>query len=140
MGAQASSNTNACSRNPPHVKVLGALLDRIAASGAAHFYPCSSSSARRRRGSYPSRWKATPSHSISTPDNASVLALLDELDAIVADFGRQDLSGEGCTRLAKMIERGYPNLARFKSIRAKVDPELRFASRLNHKDWAYKQT
>lgn len=60
--------------------------------------------------------------------DASVLALLDELDAIVADLGGRVYLAKDARASARMIEQGYPHLARFKAIRAKADPGRRFAS------------
>jgi len=113
---------------PPSRKGLGALLDRIAASGAGSFLSVLKLFGPQEKGlmSFPMEGYtlALDFHA----GNASVLALLDELDAIVVELGGRIYLAKDARASAKMIERGYPNLARFKSIRAKVDPERRFAS------------
>ena len=106
---------------------LRALLDRIAASGAGSFL-----SVLKLFGpqegliSFPMEGYtlALDFHAGDT----SVLALLDELDAIVANLGGRIYLAKDARTSARMIEQGYPHLARFKAIRAKADPQGRFAS------------
>ena len=62
------------------------------------------------------------------PVNSRTLALLPELDAVVADHnGRLYLAKDARAR-AEMLARGYPALAKFATIRDRVDPTHRFAS------------
>jgi decaprenylphospho-beta-D-ribofuranose 2-oxidase len=66
--------------------------------------------------------------SLDFPVNRRNLALLPELDAVVADHnGRLYLAKDARAR-ADMFTRGYPALATFAAIRARVDPTRRLAS------------
>jgi FAD/FMN-containing dehydrogenase len=61
---------------------------------------------------------------------ADLLRLLAELDAIVLRAGgRVYLAKDACLG-AEHVEEMYPGLARFRTIKAKLDPEQRFASSL----------
>jgi decaprenylphospho-beta-D-ribofuranose 2-oxidase len=106
---------------------LGALLGRIAASGAGSFLSVLKLfGPQQGLMSFPMEGYtlALDFHA----GDAAVLALLDELDSIVADLGGRIYLAKDARASARMIERGYPNLARFKAIRAKADPKRRFAS------------
>ena len=62
------------------------------------------------------------------PVSRASLALLDELDAIVADHaGRIYLAKDACTSSA-LIRKGYPRLPQFLAVRQRVDPSGKFAS------------
>ncbi|HVA12496.1 MAG TPA: FAD-binding oxidoreductase [Stellaceae bacterium] len=62
------------------------------------------------------------------PAGAKTLALFPELDAIVADHGGRVYLAKDAATSRGMIERGYPGLARFRALRAAVDPQGKFAS------------
>lgn len=55
-------------------------------------------------------------------------ALLDELDHLVLDVGGRHYLAKDATAGPEIIRAGYPRLAEWKSIRATVDPEGRWAS------------
>jgi decaprenylphospho-beta-D-ribofuranose 2-oxidase len=107
---------------------LGALLDRIAASGAGSFLSVLKLFGKQEKGlmSFPMEGYtlALDFHA----GDASVLALLDELDAIVADLGGRIYLAKDARASAGVFAKGYPDLARFKSILAKADPKRRFVS------------
>ncbi|MCW3476886.1 FAD-binding oxidoreductase [Limobrevibacterium gyesilva] len=58
----------------------------------------------------------------------AALALLTELDAIVADHGGRIYLAKDARTGAAMVRRGYPRLAAFTSVRDRTDPQGRFAS------------
>lgn len=62
------------------------------------------------------------------PAHPSTLALFPALDAIVADHGGRLYLAKDAATSPAMIERGYPGLAQFRSVRAQVDPAGKFAS------------
>jgi decaprenylphospho-beta-D-ribofuranose 2-oxidase len=62
------------------------------------------------------------------PLNAATLALLRELDAIVADHGGRIYLAKDARADAAMMRRGYARIERFKGVRDAVDPNHKFAS------------
>lgn len=62
------------------------------------------------------------------PARPSTLALFPTLDAIVADHGGRLYLAKDAATSPAMIERGYPGLAQFRAVRARVDPTGKFAS------------
>jgi decaprenylphospho-beta-D-ribofuranose 2-oxidase len=62
------------------------------------------------------------------PLNEATLALLGELDAIVADHSGRLYLAKDARADAAMMRRGYARLERFKQIRAAVDPQRKFSS------------
>ncbi|HEX3500312.1 MAG TPA: FAD-binding oxidoreductase [Stellaceae bacterium] len=62
------------------------------------------------------------------PRNPATLALLRELDAIVADHGGRLYLAKDARADAAMMRRGYSRLDRFKRVRDTMDPQRKFAS------------
>ena len=62
------------------------------------------------------------------PADRKTFALLDELDAIVADHGGRLYLAKDARMGAALFARGYPHLAEFRALRAKVDPGQKFWS------------
>ena len=62
------------------------------------------------------------------PLNDATLALLRELDAIVADHGGRLYLAKDARTDAAMMRRGYARLDRFRRVRDEVDPQRKFAS------------
>ena len=63
----------------------------------------------------------------------AVLALLNELDAIVADHSGRVYLAKDARTSAQMLRRFYPRLAEFQSIRNEADPNRRFTSLLSNR-------
>ena len=63
----------------------------------------------------------------------AVLALLNELDAIVADHGGRVYLAKDARTSAQMLRRFYPRLAEFQYIRNEADPNRRFTSLLSNR-------
>ena len=61
------------------------------------------------------------------PVRAATLALLRELDAIVADHGGRLYLAKDARANARMM-RGYRRLDQFRSVRASIDPGRKFSS------------
>jgi FAD/FMN-containing dehydrogenase len=59
---------------------------------------------------------------------AATLALLAELDAIVAAHGGRIYLAKDARMDAAMMRKTYPRLAEFESLRRRVDPQGKFAS------------
>lgn len=62
------------------------------------------------------------------PASGRNLALIPELDAIVADYGGRIYLAKDARADAAMFARGYPGFEAFKAIRNRVDPTRRFTS------------
>jgi FAD/FMN-containing dehydrogenase len=62
------------------------------------------------------------------PASAKTLAVLPELDAIVADHGGRLYLAKDAATSPAMIERFYPGLAQFRAVRARIDPAGKFSS------------
>ncbi len=60
--------------------------------------------------------------------NPSNLALLVELDAVVADHGGRVYLAKDARTSAAMIQRGYPRLDAFREIRRRADPSAKLSS------------
>ncbi len=104
---------------------LKVMLTRIAASGAGSFL-----AVLKRMGagagplSFPMEGYTLALDFAATPKNMS---LLNDLDAIVADHGGRLYFAKDSRSGASAL-RGYPELAAFRAVRDRVDPERRFRS------------
>jgi FAD/FMN-containing dehydrogenase len=70
---------------------------------------------------------------LDLPANAACLGLLNELDAVVADCGGRLYLAKDARASATLIERCYPDIDRFRHIRASVDPLRKFRSALSER-------
>ncbi len=109
---------------------LKALLDRIAARGAGSFLVVlkgmGEGGADGGAGplSFPMKgWTLA----LDFPATAANFSLMLELDAVVADHGGRLYLAKDARQGTSML-RGYPELDRFREVRAKVDPNSRFRS------------
>jgi FAD/FMN-containing dehydrogenase len=105
---------------------LAALLIRISAAGAGSFL-----SVLKLFGA-PGGMLSFPMEgftlALDFPANPKTFALLTELDAIVADHGGRLYLAKDARMAAAMLRRGYPHLAAFQALRARVDPGGKFWS------------
>lgn len=62
------------------------------------------------------------------PVNASLFKELDELDAIVRDYGGRLYPTKDSRMSIEMMHAGYPMIDKFREVRAKADPGRRFGS------------
>jgi FAD/FMN-containing dehydrogenase len=105
---------------------LNALLGRISASGKGSFLAVLKLfGAQSGVMSFPMEGYTL---ALDFSADAANLALLSELDAIVADCGGRLYLAKDARTTPEMIRQGYPNMATFKAIRDRVDPERKFSS------------
>jgi FAD/FMN-containing dehydrogenase len=62
------------------------------------------------------------------PASRKTFALLDELDAIVADHGGRLYLAKDARMRPELFRRGYPHLAEFQALREALDPAQKFWS------------
>jgi decaprenylphospho-beta-D-ribofuranose 2-oxidase len=103
------------------------LLQRIAQSGQGSFLAVLKLFGAQENGllSFPMEGYALALDFMVSPAN---LALLAELDAIVADHGGRLYLAKDARTSAAMIRRGYPRLDAFRDIRRRIDPTVKFSS------------
>jgi FAD/FMN-containing dehydrogenase len=70
---------------------------------------------------------------LDLPASPHCLALLDRLDAVVADCGGRLYLAKDARASAGLIERCYPDIDRFRHVRATVDPRHKFRSALSER-------
>jgi FAD/FMN-containing dehydrogenase len=68
---------------------------------------------------------------LDLPANRRCLDLLHELDAVVADCGGRIYLAKDARALGAVVERCYPDIDRFRQVRATVDPARKFRSALS---------
>jgi decaprenylphospho-beta-D-ribofuranose 2-oxidase len=105
---------------------LTALLTRISRAGAGSFL-----SVLKLFGA-PAKMLSFPLEgftlALDFPANRTTFALLDELDAIVADHGGRLYLAKDARMGAALFRRGYPHLPEFEALRTRIDPEQKFWS------------
>jgi FAD/FMN-containing dehydrogenase len=106
---------------------MRAILARVAAQGCASFLAVLKLLGAEGEGllSFPLEGYTL---TLDFPVNATVLGLLLELDAIVADHGGRIYLAKDARAGATMMRRGYSRLDRFRAVRARVDPARKFQS------------
>ncbi len=106
---------------------LEALIDRIAQSGEGAFLAVLKLFGPADAGflSFPMEGYTL---ALDFPVRGSVLTLLDTLDAIVATAGGRVYLAKDARMSSDMVRQTYPQLDRFRAVRAAVDPGRRFAS------------
>jgi FAD/FMN-containing dehydrogenase len=105
---------------------LTALLTRISMAGAGSFLSVLKLfGAQRGVLSFPMEGFTL---ALDFPASRKTFALLDELDAIVADHGGRLYLAKDARMPADMFRRGYPRLGDFQALRAQVDPAGKFWS------------
>jgi decaprenylphospho-beta-D-ribofuranose 2-oxidase len=106
---------------------IRALLERVSASGYGSFLAVLKLFGGEGDGllSFP---RLGYTLTLDFPLNGATLALLRELDAIVADHGGRLYLAKDARTDAAMMRRGYARLDRFKRVRDEVDPQRKFAS------------
>lgn len=106
---------------------LAAILRRVSAAGEGSFLAVLKQFGAEGEGllSFPMEGFTL---ALDFPLRAGTLALLDELDAIVADHGGRLYLAKDARAGAAMMRRTYPRLDRFKAVRAAADPGRKFAS------------
>lgn len=105
---------------------LAALLGRVAASGVGSFLSVLKLfGAQRGVLSFPLEGYTL---ALDFPATPAVLALLRELDAIVADHGGRLYLAKDSRMDPALFRRGYPGLAAFQALRGTLDPTAKFAS------------
>ncbi|MCH2239377.1 MAG: FAD-binding oxidoreductase [Blastomonas sp.] len=111
---------------------LRALLEAIAAAGSGSFLAVLKRMGPASFGllSFPMPGYTLALDFPATPAN---LALLDRLDAIVADHGGRIYLTKDARLTAPMLALGYPKLARFRELRAQHGLEGRFSSLLSQR-------
>lgn len=70
---------------------------------------------------------------LDMPANPRCLELLTELDAVVADYGGRLYLAKDARATPRVIERCYPDIDRFRQVRATVDPKRKFRSVLSER-------
>jgi FAD/FMN-containing dehydrogenase len=68
---------------------------------------------------------------LDLPVSAEVLALLDDIDALVAQAGGRLYLAKDARQSRATFEAGYPNLPRFRALRASIDAPGRLSSHLS---------
>ncbi len=108
-------------------KGLKRLLTRIAESGLGSFLAVLKLLGDKSSGllSFP---RAGYTLALDFPWNPRALTLLDELDRIVLEHGGRLYLAKDARMSPQMLEAGYPELARFRAVKRKWDPEGRFNS------------
>jgi decaprenylphospho-beta-D-ribofuranose 2-oxidase len=110
--------------------VLGTLLDRIRASGEGAFLAVLKLFGPADPGylSFPMEGYTL---ALDFPARPAILTLLTTLDRIVADAGGRLYLAKDARSAPDMLSRGYPQLDRFRAVRAAVDPGGKFSSALS---------
>jgi FAD/FMN-containing dehydrogenase len=108
-------------------KGLKRLLSLIAESGLGSFLAVLKLLGDKSSGllSFP---RAGYTLALDFPWNPRALSLLDELDRIVLEHGGRLYLAKDARMSPQMLEAGYPELARFRAVKRKWDPEDRFNS------------
>lgn len=105
---------------------IGAILRRVSAAGEGSFL-----AVLKQFGPEGSGFLSFPMEgytlALDFPVRAATLALLRELDAIVADHGGRLYLAKDARADARMM-RGYRRLDQFRSVRASIDPRRKFSS------------
>lgn len=105
---------------------IGAILRRVSAAGEGSFL-----AVLKQFGPEGSGFLSFPMEgytlALDFPVRAGTLALLRELDAIVADHGGRLYLAKDARANARMM-RGYRRLDQFRSVRASIDPARKFSS------------
>lgn len=106
---------------------IRAILERVSASGYGSFLAVLKLFGGEGDGllSFPREGYTL---TLDFPHNAATLALLRELDAIVADHGGRIYLAKDARADAVMMRRGYARIEQFRGIRDTVDPNHKFAS------------
>jgi decaprenylphospho-beta-D-ribofuranose 2-oxidase len=109
-----------------HVAIR-AILERVSASGYGSFLAVLKLFGGEGDGllSFPREGYTL---TLDFPHNAATLALLRELDAIVADHGGRIYLAKDARADAGMMRRGYGRIEQFRGIRDAADPNHKFAS------------
>lgn len=111
---------------------LGRLLEAIAAAGAGSFL-----AVLKRMGPQSSGMLSFPmpgyTLALDFPATDANLGLLDRLDAITADHGGRVYLAKDARMLPHMLASGYPRLAEFRDLRARLGLDRRFSSLLSQR-------
>ncbi len=110
---------------------LGMLLDRITAAGSGSFL--TTLKLLGPEAGYLSFPLEGYTLALDFPATAQTMALLRELDAIVADHGGRIYLAKDARMDAAMLRRSYAALGRFGAVRASVDPSKKFSSLLSER-------